>query len=136
MRVLIGTNILIDYFAKRPAFFENARTIIKMCMEKKLEGCIAAHSVTNAFYILRKDLSLPDLREALTLLCDVVEVVGIDKNKLLKAIGDESFADIEDRLQTECALYHGAKYIITRNIKDFAQSSVPAILPEEFLNLM
>ena len=134
MKALIDTNILIDYFAKRPGFFENSREIMKQCMEKKLDGCIAAHSVTNAFYILRKDLTLPELREALTLLCYIVTVIGIDKSKLLAAIGDEDFTDIEDRLQTECASDFGADYIVTRNIKDFTHSSVPAILPEELLD--
>lgn len=133
MKVLIDTNILIDYFAKRPLFFENAREIIKLCTQKKIDGSIAAHSITNAFYILRKDLTLPELREALTRLCSLVSVIGIDKNKLLRSIADENFDDIEDRLQAECAADFGADYIITRNVKDFTQSTVPAVLPEEFL---
>ena len=136
MKVLIDTNILIDYFAKRPQFYENSREIMKMCTEKKIDGCIAAHSVTNSFYILRKNLPLSELREALTLLCDIVSVIGIDKSKLLTAIGDENFADIEDRLQSECASDFGADYIVTRNIKDFAQCSVPAILPEDLLKTL
>lgn len=136
MKVLIDTNILIDYFAKRPQFYENSREIIKMCAEKTLDGCIAAHSVTNAFYILRKNLYLSELREAITSLCEIVSVIGIDKSKLLAAIGDESFTDIEDRLQYEYASDFGADYIVTRNIKDFAHSSVPAILPEDLLNML
>lgn len=42
----------------------------------------------------------------------------------------------KDCLQDECAKGIGADYIITRNIKDFEQSKVPAITPEQFLEIM
>ncbi len=83
-----------------------------------------------------RNLSLSELREAITSLCEIVSVIGIDKSKLLAAIGDESFTDIEDRLQSECVSDFGADYIVTRNIKDFTHSSVPAILPEDLLNML
>ncbi len=31
MKVLIDTNILVDFLAKRPQFFNNAQIIIKKC---------------------------------------------------------------------------------------------------------
>lgn len=45
-------------------------------------------------------------------------------------------ADFEDCLQDECATSVCADYIITRNIKDFEQAQVKAILPEKFLELL
>lgn len=33
MKMLIDTNLLIDYFSKRPLFFADARTIRKLCVE-------------------------------------------------------------------------------------------------------
>lgn len=44
-------------------------------------------------------------------------------------------ADLKDCLQSNCAKSVKADYIITRNIKDFVHSEVPAILPEDFLGL-
>ncbi len=133
MKVLLDTNIIIDFLAKRPLFFSNSREIINLCAEKKIDGCIAAHSVTNAFYILRKNMTLSELREALTNIIEIVTVIGIDREKLFYAIQNEAFTDIEDCLQTECAKTFSAEYIITRNIKDFTDSVIPAVLPEEFL---
>ena len=57
MKILIDTNILIDFLMKRPLFYDDARKVIQLCMNKKIEGCIAAHSVMNIFYILRKDFT-------------------------------------------------------------------------------
>lgn len=48
MKVLIDTNILIDYISKREPYFEAADKIIMLCANEKLEGCIAAHSVMNS----------------------------------------------------------------------------------------
>ena len=58
---------------------------------------------------------------------------GIDSFKILSALDNEKFEDFEDCLQEECAVAIAADYIITRNIKDFSSSRIPAILPDEFL---
>lgn len=133
MRVLIDTNILVDYIARRPSFAENAKAILKLCTEKQIDGCIAAHSVTNAFYILRKDITDDERRKILSRLCRLLTVVGIDKEKLISALENDDFSDFEDCLQAECAKEFKADYIVTRNINDFKNSAVPAILPDEFL---
>ena len=36
----------------------------------------------------------------------------------------------------QCALSLRADYIVTRNVKDFAVSDIPAVTPEEFLNIL
>lgn len=133
MKILLDTNILIDYISQRPSFVEDAQTILRLCSEKQVEGCIAAHSIMNAFYILRKALSLEERRETLSNLCCLLTVVGIDKIKIISALGNEKFSDVEDCLQMECAIDFSADYIVTRNVKDFANSKIPAILPGEFL---
>lgn len=133
MRVLLDTNILIDLIAQRPSFVENAKTILMLCTEKQIDGCIAAHSVTNAFYILRKELAADERRKILSDLCRLLTVVGIEKEKLISALENEDFSDIEDCLQAECAKEFKADYIVTRNINDYRNSAIPAILPDEFL---
>ena len=47
------------------------------------------------------------------------------------ALGD--FADFEDGVQHACALRCKADCIVTRNVKDFAPGSIPAISPQDFL---
>ncbi|WP_044975486.1 PIN domain-containing protein [Ruminococcus sp. HUN007] len=133
MRVLIDTNILIDFYGKRPEYYDAAEKIIELCTKQNITGCIAAHSVTNAFYILRKDIPLEIRRNTLKDLCMIIEVIGIDSHKLISALSNSEFSDVEDCLQTECAKQFSADYIITRNIKDFEHSPVPAITPDEFL---
>jgi len=42
-------------------------------------------------------------------------------------------SDFEDAIIAATALRENAEYIITRNIKDFTQSPIPAITPSDFL---
>lgn len=134
-KILIDTNVLIDYLLERKPFFEDAKAIILSCVEGKVKGCIAAHSIPNIFYILRKDYSEKERRDVLCNLCSIFDVEGIDKVKLLSGLANEDFSDFEDCLQMECAKSYGADYIVTRNVSDYATSEVKAIEPKEYMEL-
>ena len=136
MKVLIDTNVLIDYMAEREPYFEDARKILFACGQNKIEGCIAAHSVSNIFYILRKHIPESERRAILKNLCTITTVIEIDRQKLMNALDNVDFSDMEDCLQSECADVFKADYIITRNIKDFEKSSIPSILPADFIKLL
>ena len=136
MVILIDTNVILDHFIPRQPFADIADEILNLCFQQKCNGYIATHSVTNIFYILRKQFS-PSVRKKLLMeLCEFIEVAGIQKKQVIDALGDEKFEDLEDRLQVECARIIVADYIVTRNLADFSASPVPAILPEDFLKKM
>ena len=132
-KILIDTNVLLDYLLEREPFFEDAKKVILSCTEGNTKGCIAAHSISNMFFILRKDYTAKERREILSSLCTIFDVEGIDKAKLLSGLANEDFSDFEDCLQDRCAENVAANYIITRNTKDFETSIVSAITPEEWL---
>ena len=133
MRILIDTNVLADLLLGRDPYYDIAYNILTMCADKKVYGYIAAHSIPDLFYILRKSMTKEERKEALKDICQIVKVEGIDSFKILSALENEYFRDFEDCLQEECAVAISADYIVTRNTKDFASSRVPAILPDEFL---
>lgn len=134
-RILVDTNILLDYLLTREPFYEDAKKVVLTCTEGETEGCIAAHSISNMFYILRKDYDVKDRQEILTNLCTIFDVEGIDKVKLLSGLQNENFSDFEDCLQMECAKAYNAEYIVTRNVDDYRSSEVKAILPKDYLKL-
>jgi predicted nucleic acid-binding protein len=136
MVVLIDTNIILDHLISRAPYGDIAGTIFQYCFQGKCSGYVAAHSITNIFYILRKQFSPAERKRLLLGLCDFIEVVGVQKLQLIDALNNETFGDLEDCLQTECAKAVNADYIITRNINDFTYSSIPVILPEDFLKKM
>ena len=134
-KILIDTNVLLDYLLEREPFFEDAKGIMVSCAEGKVKGCIAAHSIPNIFFILRKDYNTKERREILSTLCSIFDVEGIDKAKLLSGLANEDFTDFEDCLQMECAKSYGADYIVTRNVADYSVSEIKAIEPKDYLKL-
>ena len=134
-KILIDTNVLLDYLLEREPFFEDAKEIILSCTEGKTKGGIAAHSISNMFFILRKDYNAKERREVLLNLCKIFDIEGIDKAKLISGLANEDFSDFEDCLQMECAKSYGADYIVTRNVSDYATSEVKAITPQEYNEL-
>ena len=134
-KILIDTNVLIDYLLEREPFFEDAKDVILSCADGKVKGCIAAHSIPNMFFILRKDYSEKERREVLLNLCKIFDVEGIDKVKLTLGLINKNFLDFEDCLQMECAKSYGADYIVTRNVSDYVTSEVKAVYPKDYLRL-
>ncbi|MCM1047205.1 MAG: PIN domain-containing protein [Clostridiales bacterium] len=132
-RILIDTNVLLDYLLTREPFYEDALKIVQACVEGTIKGCIAAHSISNMFYILRKDYNVKERRETLSNLCSIFDVEGIDKVKLLSGLQNGDFSDFEDCLQMECAKAYGAEYIVTRDVNDYKSSEIKAILPKDYL---
>lgn len=135
-KILIDTNVLLDYLLTRESFYEDAKDVISVCVEGKVKGCIAAHSISNMFFILRKDYNAEERREILLNLCSVFDVEGIDRIKLIAGLQNKDFTDFEDCLQMECAKAYGAQYIVTRNVNDYKFSEIKAILPKDYLELL
>ena len=136
MVLLIDTNLIIDYIAEREQFKSAADKVFDAIFEDKAKGCLAAHSVTNMWYILRKVMSAEKRRDLFLALLGSFDVISLDKEKLISALKRKNFTDFEDCLQDECALSVHADYIVTRNKKDFAWAKVTALSPEEVLEVL
>jgi predicted nucleic acid-binding protein len=133
MILLIDTNVILDHLIARQPFMDAASRILRLCFEQKCSGYIAVHSISNIFYIIRKQFPANKRKEMLLGLCEFIEVVGIQKKQVIDALINEKIDDFEDGLQIECARTIHADYIVTRDIADFSASSIPAILPEDLL---
>ena len=49
-RILVDTNILLDYVLCREPYSQAARSIVIACKQKRVSGCIAAQSISNIFF--------------------------------------------------------------------------------------
>ena len=112
---LVDTNVQIDYVSKREKYYPDARKIVDGSDRHIFRGCIAAHSIPDIFYILRKSIPEKERREVLHQLCEIFDVIEIDKDKLTTALRNNQFVDFEDCLQSLCAAEFHADYIVTRN---------------------
>lgn len=132
MKVLIDTNVILDVLCNRSEFVEDSLKVFKYCEVNQITGCISALSIPNIVYIMRKELDGEKIKDILTTLTSLFTVVDLREADLIKA-ADLDFADYEDALQSVCATRANVNYIVTRNIKDFKNSTVAAIKPSELI---
>ncbi len=133
MSILIDTNVILDAVAKRPPFNESAEKILFLIAKNKVDASITANTVTDIYYLTRKHLKNIEETKILLLklftLFQIIDVTGADCEKALEL----NMSDYEDALIAICAKRTKMDYIITRNIKDFANSPVPPITPDDFI---
>lgn len=132
MKIMIDTNVILDCLLDRKPFSDYAEEVLELCMRGKHEGCILASAITDIFYIAGR--SMNDLHQLYLLMDDLMEellLVGVRRKDLMEALSRRA-SDFEDCLMSVCAEAAGCDIIVTGNIKDFKESPVAAITPEEF----
>ena len=135
MKILIDTNVILDVLCNRPDFVEESSKIWKLCEVDKVEGYISALSVPNIVYILRKELTPQKTQQMIQQIMMIFRIADL-KSSDLKNAAEMYSSDFEDAVQMCCACRIRADYIITRNIRDFKDSTVPAFKPSELLERM
>lgn len=134
MKILIDTNIILDLIQSREPFSENASKIINSCVKKENEGYISAHSLSDIFFILRKDKAVEERKALILNLCSFFIVIPEDKNFYTAVCQNNDWNDLEDGLQMKCADFENLDYIVTRDAgKGFNNSPVKVISAENFL---
>lgn len=136
IRVLIDTNVILDWIMVREPNATNAKLIMEQCIFGHMQGYITSHSLTDIFYILRKDYSVERRKQLLQLLCESMRVIPEDQQTILRALNRKDWQDIEDALQMQCAKEAEVEYIVTQNLKDFSTSEINAISEEELCEII
>ena len=136
MKLLIDNNIVIDVFQDREPFSEKSAEILEMIEFGYHEGYITANSITDIYYILKRSIrDRGKVYDYLKILLKIVKIVDIRADDIYRALEIES-KDFEDELIIVCGKKENIDYIITRNIKDFNESSIKAVEPEEFIRML
>ena len=135
MKLMIDTNILLDVLLQRNPFFNNSRTVLKLCEDHAVSGFVSASAVTDIFYITRKALgSVEDTYRVISNILNIVKVLTVTNDDVISAFQVKA-KDFEDCLMATCAKSNKCDGIVTRNKRDFLGFGVTLYSPEELLLL-
>ena len=129
MDVLIDANVVFDVLEKRQPHYAASNQVLCLCRRRVLAGMVAYHTVANIFYQYGKP-SVAFLKDSLL---PHVRTVSADSPLIIQAL-QWGMSDFEDALQAAAAWANGATFIISRNVKDFKLSHVPALTPSDYLS--
>ncbi len=132
-KVLIDTDVILDFLFDRNPFSDDASKILSLCESKQIQGFVTAIILSNIYYLLKKVAKHEKVIDSLKMLMNILDIVTTDKTAVLNALNSE-FKDFEDALQNFSAEKDKEiKIIITRNIKDYKSSNLSIMQPEIYL---
>ncbi len=135
-RILIDTDVILDFFFDRRPFSENASVILSQCEKGQLHGFITPVIISNVYYMLRRSATHQKVIKKLRRLLLIINVLQVDGQVIEKALTSE-FKDFEDALQNYAAMNNSKiEVIVTRNIKDYKKSEIAVLTPESFVKLL
>jgi predicted nucleic acid-binding protein len=132
-RLLIDTNIVIDLLAKREEFYPEAATLFSLADQKLITLTTSSLTFANTNYILSKLKNAKEARAILRKFKVLIETLSLDDKIVELALSDAKFTDFEDGLQYYTAIENNVEIIITRNKKDFKNSTIPLMTAKEYL---
>lgn len=131
--VLIDTDVLLDFLFDREPFSDASTRVFTLCEKGEIKGSLTAVAISNAYYIMRKHEKHDRVLEHLKLLLSIVDIAVTNKTVLLNAMHSD-FKDFEDAIQNYSATYDSSiKTLLTRNVKDYKNSSLTIMTPEIFI---
>ena len=136
LNILIDTNVVLDFILHRQPFYSAAENIVETANLKIISAYVSASSVTDVYYLARRELR--DRNLALQLLKNflkIVKVAAVSEKEIESAL-NLSWRDFEDAVQYSVAKSNEMDYIITRNIEDFSGSEVAVMTPEDFCRIL
>jgi predicted nucleic acid-binding protein len=131
-KLFLDTNIIVDLIADRKPFSKYAIKIFKHAEEKKVQIFTSSHSITTTHYLLKKHVEEKILREILSNLIEFITIVPVNNDVIKKALKSKH-KDFEDAIQIiSASAIENIDFIITRNLKDFRESEILALSPDEY----
>lgn len=134
--IFVDTNIIVDLLANRFPFGKYAIALFNHAEKQKVKLYTSSHCLATTHYLLKKHVSEAELRALLYALLDFIEIIPIDFNIIKKSLLSKH-KDFEDAIQIFAAsTITNVDFIVTRNVKDFKDSGIVALPPDELLNYL
>ena len=118
-----------------PIFFVSSKKMFDFAEQKQITGFISASAITDIFYIAQRKLGKKTTKEAIKRVLQVFHPATVTDNDIYQAL-DLEWDDFEDSVQYIVGEGLAVDYIVTRNTQDFSSGTIPAVSPEQFLEII
>ena len=130
--MLLDTDVLIDLALDRRPHADAASELLDRIEHGPHNAFIAWHTVSNFYYLVSPSRGSKGARDFIVELTRFVAVAPAGTEALHYAAA-LPMPDFEDAMQVAAARACGARHIVTRNVKDYRRSPIPALSPQDAL---
>jgi len=132
MRVLLDTNVVLDFLLDRAPFAEAAAALWQANEDGRLAAYVSVITPINVFYIARKLKGAPAARQLVESLLAACRVCELDRDMLLSALS-LPLKDFEDAAQVVSAEGESLDALVTRDPNDYKNIRLPVLSPSDCL---
>jgi predicted nucleic acid-binding protein len=132
VKVLLDTNIILDYALERSPFWQASEQIFLLLEQGQFQGYVSASTFSDPYYIIRKQRGHNWTLTFLNRLVSVCQIAMVDQTVILMAL-TVNFGDFEDAIQYSTAVINHLDAIVTRNPQDFAEAALPIMTPDSLI---
>ncbi len=137
MKIFIDTNILVDLLTNRGGFTQQSIRLFRFTDKPGIRFYTSTHIIVTLHYLLKKYVPEKELRNTLLDLLDFVELIAANPVVIKQSLMNSSISDFEDAVQFHSAnQISNMNFIVTRNLKDFKGTSIPALAADEMIRIL
>jgi predicted nucleic acid-binding protein len=133
--LFIDSDVLLDMLLTREPFWGYTQLLL---LESQNQGIALSTSVlviANVNYILAKKMGASATKNTIKALVKRINILSFESD-IIDLVLTGEFNDFEDGIQYLIAKRYKCDAIITRNIKDYKQSTIPVLTAEQFLRTL
>ena len=132
-KLFFDTNVVVDLLGEREQFYDSVAKIATLADKGKIQLVVSALTYSTVYYLLSRFEDNEVVKEKIRKFKVIAETSDLTDKIVDKGLSSK-FNDFEDSLQYYCAINMDCNILITRNAKDFKQSVIPVLTPDEYLN--
>ncbi len=130
--IFLDTNVALDLLGEREPFYNSVAKIASLADKREIQLVVSALTWSTIYYLLTKFEDKELVKEKIRKFKVITETSDLTDKIIEKGLASK-FSDFEDSLQYYCAVENNCNALITRNGKDFKESSIPVLSPDEYL---
>ncbi|MBR1816541.1 MAG: PIN domain-containing protein [Lachnospiraceae bacterium] len=133
MKVLLDTNVVLDYLGANQGFTEEAEDVFDLASKRKDIKFVSSSAITDIIYVLKRAVKDTELvKNKYESFRKKISILAVTEKDIDTAFSRD-WKDFEDAVQYTVAENNGVDCIITRNKKDFEEDKIPCYSPTEFI---
>ena len=134
-RLFVDSDVLLDMLLTREPFWGYTQLLLLESQNLGITLNTSVLVIANLNYILGKKIGASAAKNTIKTLVKRINILSFESDIIDLALTSE-FNDLEDAIQYSIAKRYKCDAIITRNIKDYKQSTIPVLTAEQFLRTL
>lgn len=132
MKVLLDTNVILDFALERQPWFSDSEQIIYLAEQKQITAYISASTISDLYYIIRKVKGKELALKFIKIISSICQIAAVNSSVISLAV-TTNFKDFEDAIQYSTALINQLDAIAARNTKDFTEAEIEILTPAQLI---